>query len=365
MKFENIIASFKLGEVSDYINYANKDYNYLEASKKIANLLITPYGPLVKRPGSKFLQIIYQGKEIKLIAFEHNNNNILIEIYSKVFKFYLNGISLIKNNTAYTISTPWETVKEVKSLNYVLDEANNIFYFFSASVEPVKIKLDNDYNFTLSYMDFIDGPYQNINKTSTALTLSATSGSNKTLTATADIFSIADTKGTLVRILHKGIWGIAKIVSFINPKTAHVNIIKNFADINASKDFRLSAWNDSQGFPELAVIFNGRLYCAKNKANKKTLWISKLWDYENFAPTTNTIVNEISSDIITDENSITLNIPEGKEILWLSSNKDNVIIGTQEGVFTATSLKADQAIIMALIKLVALKAAIRLSARIF
>ncbi|MDR2008718.1 MAG: hypothetical protein LBQ34_07095 [Alphaproteobacteria bacterium] len=84
----------------------------------------------------------------------------------------------------------------------------------------------------------------------------------------------------------------------------------------------------------MATIFGGRMYYGVSNKNKKTIWISCAGDYTNMSPTTRVNENNVVSDIIGEDNAITLSIPRGKNILWLGSNKDNVMVGSQEGVWT-------------------------------
>ena len=94
----------------------------------------------------------------------------------------------------------------------------------------------------------------------------------------------------------------------------------------------------------MATIFNGRMYYGVTKKDKKTIWISKVGEYTNMSPTTRVNENNVISDIVAADNSITLSIPKGKDILWLGSNKDNVLVGSQEGTFTLLPFSDDEPI---------------------
>jgi hypothetical protein len=155
-KFCVEIHGFSQGEVSDYIGYKSEQVNYIESAKDITNLIVTPYGPLTRRPGTKFLNISNDDtkKVIRLISFTHEDNDFVIEIgcysYMGFFNFYKNSIPMMKDNFLYTINTPWNTKDKINNLNYVMDNSNNKVYFFEEKTAPMELSFDSSYNFNLS-----------------------------------------------------------------------------------------------------------------------------------------------------------------------------------------------------------------------
>ncbi|MDR0484457.1 MAG: hypothetical protein LBH40_04205 [Alphaproteobacteria bacterium] len=269
-----------------------------------------------------------------------------MEIYPLKINFYLNGEAIIKNDKPYYITNNWISEDQVAKLNYVYDDTAKCYYFFSLDRTPSVLTFDKDYNFTLKDVAYTDGPYLDMNKTSTTLSLSGTTGEVQ-ITASADIFKSNDAllnEGRFIRIAHKGIWGVAQISYFIDAKNVKANTKVAFNGTEATKEFKLGAWGAEQGYPSMATIFSGRMYYGVTNKNKKTIWISKPSDYTNFSPTTRINENNVISDIIAEDNSITLSIPRGKNILWLGSNKDNVLVGSQEGVFTILPFNIEEPI---------------------
>ncbi|MCL2567582.1 MAG: hypothetical protein FWE18_05795 [Alphaproteobacteria bacterium] len=330
------ISNFKLGEVSKYVNKYNLKNLYYSSASCLKNMRLSPWDMLARRNGSKFINNLVHAFEVRIIALEDNNNNILMEIYPTVIRFYFNNEPLIKNGEHYSINNNWISEDEIAKLNYVYDDANKCYYFFSADRTPSILSFDENYNFTLKNVDYTDGPYLDINKTNTTLSLSGTTGEVQ-ITASSDLFKSNDAllnQKRFIRIAHKGIWGAAQISQFIDARNVKAQTFIDFNGTEDTRDFKLGAWGAEMGYPTMAAIFGGRMYYGASNKNKKTIWISKTGDYTNMSPTTRVNENSVISDIIAEDNSITLTLPRGKNILWLGANKDNVLVGSQEGVFT-------------------------------
>ena len=342
-KFNVEITGFSHGEVSDYCSYFNKNIIYMETAKQISNLIVTTYGAITRRPGSELLNIFtISNMSRRLISFQYKADVFVIDIAPGTLYFYKNNVPLLINGSHYTINHSWQT-EAVKNLCWVVDDVNNMIYFFEKNTEPKVIKLVDNHVFILENFNIEDGPYDKINTQDISLSFERITigGVNQIkITATTTYFSSKDS-GKLLRVFHDNYWGVLKL-DHINGDTAIVYSVevKPLKSLGATKYFRKSLWCKSLGYPSLACIFNGRLYCAKTLDNSTSIWVSNLWQYNNFAPTT-TVDN---TDIISEENAISTSISEGKSIMWLNSSKDSLLIGSQEGIFSLSALNVDEAI---------------------
>ncbi len=341
------ISDFKVGEVSKYVNKFNAKNFYYSCCLTLKNMMLNPWGGLSRRKGSKFIDdLSLKEKEVRLIAFEHNNNSILMAIYPMNIYFYINGEPLIKEGSHYRISNFWVSEEQIAKVNYVYDDKNQCYYFFSSKRTPSILTFNDNYDFKLKDVSYSDGPYLDMNKTSITLKASATTGEIYII-ASDNFFKVSDASystGRFVRIAHKGIWGVAKIIAFMDEKKVKAQVSIPFNSTEASKDFKMGAWGIEMGYPSVATIFNGRMYYGASNSDKKSIWISKTGDYTNMSPTTRVTENNVLTDIIVEDNSITLSVSKGKDILWLGSNKDNVLLGTKEGVFTLLPFSSDDPI---------------------
>ncbi|XWO13716.1 hypothetical protein HPDP_00417 [Candidatus Hepatincola sp. Pdp] len=348
--FDLHFTSFIYGEVASYVNiFSSKYYN---SARKLENLLVSPYGPLVRRAGSKLVTLLEDNKTVNLQAFEDNNNMILMAFYGGEshgsISFYLNGKPLIQNGKPYSILTPYTTDEMVSNLCLTYDSDTKKHYIFNKRVAPKVLAFNEDYIFTLDDLDPKDGPYEDINKTDTTIHLDTLGevGEEITAIASADLFHLLDCNKPL-RLMHDSLWGYGIINGFISAKEVSVIVKSPFHSLVPTKDFRIGAWGDDKGYPSLGTVFNGRLYCASTVKDSSSLWISNTSEYDNFAPTTRaseTLTDNhneeytVEVDITTYTNAFTGKVNDGKEVLWLKANKDCVLIGAKEGIFALMPL---------------------------
>lgn len=206
-EFRVNINNFKVGEVSKYVNKFNMGSLYYSCALSLKNLMVSPWGGLIRRQGSKYIGQPAQSKEVRIIAFEHNNNNILMEIYPTSIYFYLNGEPIIRDGKRYRINNFWISEDQIAKLNYVYDDKAQCYYFFSTDRTPSVLSFNANYEFSLANVEYTDGPYLDMNKTNTTLSLSGTTGTIE-ITASADLFRSDDAlinQGRFIRIAHKGI----------------------------------------------------------------------------------------------------------------------------------------------------------------
>lgn len=348
--FDLHFTSFIYGEVSSYVNvFSSKYYN---SARKLQNLLVSPYGPLVRRAGSKLVTLLEDSRIINLQAFEDNNNMILMAFYGGEahgsISFYLNGEPLIQNGIPYSILTPWTTDEMVQNLCLTFDSDTKKHYIFSARVAPKVLSFDKDYIFTLEELNPKDGPYEDINKTDITISLDrlGEEGEEITAIASADFFQLLDCDKPL-RLMHDSLWGYGIINGFISATKVSLIVKTPFKSILPTKDFRMGVWGDNNGYPALGIVSNGRLYCASIVKDAASVWISNTNEYDNFAPTTRaseTLTDNygkryiVEVDITTYTNAFTGKVNDGKEVLWLKANKDCVLIGAKEGIFAVMPL---------------------------
>mgnify|MGYP002622877055 CR=1 FL=1 len=90
---------------------------------------------------------------------------------------------IVEDTTTYTEAQVFE-------LNFV--QSADVLYLVHKDHEPAKLTRDTATSFTLSDIDFIDGPWLDENTTTTTMYASAATGSGITITASADVFNSND-----------------------------------------------------------------------------------------------------------------------------------------------------------------------------
>lgn len=223
----------------------------------------------------------------------------------------------------YTVTTPW-ALADVFQLKFT--QSADVLYVTHPSYAPRKITRTGDTAWTITEIDFLDGPYLPINNTATTLGLSATSGS-VTVTASAGVFAATDT-GRLIRWRDPANnWTWLEITGWTSTTQVTATIRgPNASAGTATTSWRLGVWSATTGYPGAVAFFEDRLFLAGATNYPQRLDGSKSGDYENFAPTA-------ADGVVADDNAVafTLNSADVNAIRWMLDDEKGLIIGTSGG----------------------------------
>ena len=283
----------------------------------------------------------------------------------------------------YTVTTTYQTA-DLFDLQFA--QSADVLYIAHSSYMPRKLTRTGHTSWTIADITYTDGPYQDENITTTTLTPSHTSGSSRTITASAvtginngDGFQTTDV-GRLISIGHQaaawaasttyavgdvkrnsgnvyeclkagdsagsggpsgegdeivdnectwkflrdgGIqWGYATVTGRTNTTVVTVTVNATFGGTTAETKWRLGAYSDTTGFPAAVAFYEQRLFWAGSTEQPQTLWGSKSGDYENHTPGT----------LDNDPVIYTLATDQVNAIKWLSPGKV-MAVGTVGGEF--------------------------------
>lgn len=243
------------------------------------------------------------------------------------------------NSSAYDTYTSGGTVAEVYEIASTYVEADlfqlkftqsaDILYIVHPSYAPRKLSRTAHTSWTLSTIDFLDGPYLNANTTATTLTPSAATGTGVTLTASATTginddagFASSDV-GRLIRIKQGSIWGYVKITGWTSTTVVTVDVINTLTSTAAKATWRMGVWSTTTGFPTCIVFFEDRLFFAGCPDSPQRLDGSRSGDYENFAPsdTDGTITASHGLGFVLNSNDVQV-------IRWMTSDEKGLLCGT-------------------------------------
>lgn len=246
---------------------------------------------------------------------------------------YMNGTNV--DSTAFTAYASAGTASEVYTVTtpYVaadlfqlkITQSADVLYITHPSYSPRKLTRTGHTSWTLTEIDFQDGPYLNVNTTATTLTLSATSGT-VTVTASASTFASTDV-GRLIRFKSGGsTWGWLKITVFTSATVVTATVSRSPSAATASADWRLGVYSATTGYPGCVTFFEDRLFFAGATNYPQRLDGSNSGDYETFSPTED-------DGTIVDSNSlaITLNASDVNVIRWLIDDERGLLVGTVGG----------------------------------
>ena len=283
----------------------------------------------------------------------------------------------------YTVTTTYATA-DLFDIQFA--QSADVLYLTHPSYAPRKLSRTAHTSWTLETITFTDGPYQDENITTTTLTPSHTTGSSRTITASAvaginggDGFQTTDV-GRIISIGHQaaewaastayavgdvkrnsgnvyecikagtsdgsggpsgegdeivdngctwkflrdgGIqWGYATVTGRTNTTVVTVTVNATFGGTSAETKWRLGAFSDTTGFPTACAFYEQRLFFAGTTEQPQTLFGSKSGDYETHTPGT----------LDDDPVIYTLATDQVNAIRWLSPGKV-MAIGTVGGEF--------------------------------
>lgn len=241
--------------------------------------------------------------------------------------FQLSGV----NSSAYTTYVSGGTAAKIVEISTPYDETDlfeikfaqnaDTIYFTHQDYAPRKLTRSSHTSWTMTQVDWIDGPYMD-EETAITITPSAASGSGITLTASAALFN-ANHVGYLWRLKHGSTWGYAKVTGFTSTTVVTADVKSAFGGTTASAVYREGAWSAHRGFPAAVTFHEQRLVLAGSKEEPQNIWGSKSADFEDMTPGT------------ADADAFTYKLASNKvnAIRWLSSST-TLLIGTVGGEFS-------------------------------
>ena len=282
-----IFTNFTSGELSPRLNGRIDMDKYYNGASTISNFVVLMHGGLTKRPGTRFI------REIKTSSGSNSGARLVPFVFSKTqayvlefghnyIRFYKDeGIIVSSGTTPYEIATTY-TAAQLDELEFV--QSADILYIVHGSHEPAKLSRTGHTAWTLTDVDFKDGPYNAVNGTSTTFSSSATTGS-VTITASSSVFTANDV-GRWIRMKAPDKWGAAEITGYTSGTQVTASVHADFPIENAStttKDWRLGAFYIGN-YPTKATFYEERLIYANTDSHPNTVWGSVSGDFDTYSP---------------------------------------------------------------------------------
>ena len=316
------LTNFTAGELSPRLDGRNDLSKYPAGCKTLENMVIYPHGAAARRPGTQFIsEVKTSSASTRLIPFEFSTvQTYILEFgnqYIRVYKDKGQVLSGGAGSSPVEISTPYLTAQ---LFDIKFAQSADVMYITHPSHATRKLSRTGHTSWTLTEVDFTNGPFLDTNSSTTTLQPSGTSGS-VTITASASTFVSTDV-GRLVRIGD----GIAKITNFGSATSVTATTSTNFANTNAVTDWNLGAFSTTTGFPSCVTFFEQRLVFAATLNNPQTIYFSKSGDYEN--------MDANIGGTVADDDAIVYTIASNQvnAIRFLSPTR-TLIIGTAGGEF--------------------------------
>ena len=196
------VENFNSGQVSPLIEARASFAKYSSSSRTLENMLVTTQGPVLKRPGTKYIATAKTGI-VRLVPFEYSTDDAyIIEAGNLYMRFYRDGAQILDPTNPVEIVTVYSE-DELFDIHYA--QTDNEMYLATGDDPPQILSRTDHDAWTIADVTFETGPYLQENDTATTITPSNTSGTIQ-LIATDDIFE--STSGAS----HVGsIWQISQI----------------------------------------------------------------------------------------------------------------------------------------------------------
>lgn len=185
------IISFNAGEFSPWLDARIDLEKYGSGCRRLENFLLTPYGGCRRRPGTEYVAEVRSSSEAaRLIPFRFNvSTNYILVLNNGFMRFGKGGtgVSLVESGgSPVEVATPW-TAAQLQEIQYA--QINDVMYLTHPEVSPRKLVRASETSWTLSEVSFDFPLYRDENTSDITVTPSHTTGTGRTLTASADYFT--------------------------------------------------------------------------------------------------------------------------------------------------------------------------------
>jgi hypothetical protein len=331
-KVSPIQSNFNGGEVSPLI-YGRPDLDkYLTGLRTCKNFIPLLQGPVERRPGTAHIVECETSSEAsRLVRFEFSTTQAYIIEFGNLYIRFIKDRGQIESG-----GSPVEVVTTYAEANLFqlkFAQSADVLYVTHPSYPPRKIERTSDTAWSITTIDFSDGPFLITNSTTTTLGLSGTTGS-VTVTASAVTGINNDTGFQTTDIGRTFRWQDAAsnwtwLTITARASTTSVTATISGPDASATTatvDWRLGVWSDTTGYPAAVTFHQNRLCFAGPTEYPQRIDMSVSSDFENFAPTDpdGTVADDLAV-------STSLSADNVNSILWLSDEEKGLAVGTIGG----------------------------------
>tara|TARA_B100000678_G_scaffold78994_1_gene65446 strand:- start:120 stop:2396 length:2277 start_codon:yes stop_codon:yes gene_type:complete len=212
--------NFTAGELSPRLEGRTDVNKYFNGCKKLQNFLIHPHGGASRRPGTKYVNTVKTSANFtRLIPFEFNvEQAYILEFGEQYFRVHKDGGTVVSGGSPVEVATVY-TSAQVSEIKFT--QSADVMYLVHPSHPVQKITRTSHTAWTITEVNFLRGPMQDPNTTTTTLTANGRTDS-VTVTASASTFVSTDV-GRLIK-LHDG---FAKITNFSSATSVTATVQEN------------------------------------------------------------------------------------------------------------------------------------------
>ena len=333
------LTNFTGGELSPRLDGRNDLAKYSTGCKTLENMIIYPHGSAARRSGTQYVaEVKDSSKQTRLIPFEFSTTQTyILEFGNQYIRFYKDNGQILSGGSAYEISSPY---LEAELFDIKFAQSADVMYLCHPNHAVRKLSRTGHTAWTLTEVDFQNGPFMDHNISTTTLTAGHTavgSSGNLTLSSTTGVNNDQGWLSTDVGRLVHFKDGHYKITARTSATVAVSTCIASPSSGSASTDFALGSFSNTTGHPSCVTFFEQRLVFAATLSQPQTLFFSKSGDYEN--------MDDNYHGTVADDDAIIYTIASNQvnAIRFMTATR-TLIIGTAGGEFAVSGGGTDIAI---------------------
>ena len=333
------LTNFTGGELSPRLDGRNDLAKYSTGCKTLENMVVYPHGSAARRSGTQYVaEVKDSSKETRLIPFEFSTTQTyILEFGNQYIRFYKDNGQILSGGSAYEISSPYLEA-ELFDIKYA--QSADVMYICHPNHAVRKLSRTGHTAWTLTEVDFQNGPFMDHNISTTTLAAGHTSvgsSGNLTLSSTTGVNNDQGWLSTDVGRLVHFKEGHYKITSITSTTVAVAICVVGPSSGSADTDFALGSFSDTTGHPSCVTFFEQRLVFAATLSQPQTLFFSVSGDYEN--------MDDNYHGTVADDDAIIYTIASNQvnAIRFMTATR-TLIIGTAGGEFAVSGGGTDIAI---------------------
>jgi hypothetical protein len=277
------VPSFTAGQLSPRMEGRTDFQKYFSSGKTINNFVVQPHGPVTRRPGTHYVDEV---KDISIdtrrIPFSFSTTQTyILEFGNQYIRFYKDDGQIISGGSAYEISSPY---LEAELFDIKFAQSADVMYLCHPNHAVRKLSRTGHTAWTLTTVDFQNGPFQEHNTTSTTMTSSHTAEGAATVLTLSSTTGVNSDQGFLStdvgRLVHIKD-GHVKITGYTSSTSVSGTVQSVISSGSATDDFAMGSFSDTTGHPRCVTFFEQRLVFAGTTNQPQTLFFSVSGDYEN------------------------------------------------------------------------------------
>lgn len=293
------------------------------------------YGGATKSPGTLFRGFTkFPDRRSRGMSFMFSRAQTYnIEVGHNYFRFRTLEGAVLAGGVPYEIATPYKE-EDLRFLQW--RQIGDVMYLACAGYRPHTLTRLSETNWVLAPYITVDGPYLDINLTSTTMDASGVSGA-VTITASSAApinggagFQEPGDIGRSLRYLNSnGRWYWFRITDVTSPTEVSAEFggtdagsLDPMPNHDATKNWRLGSWSDFHGWPRAVGFFEERLLWGGTDRQRTHVWatVSQATEYSDFS---------VQAPVLEDD-SLTAVLTGGQleVIQWMADGFD-IVLGTE------------------------------------